>query len=76
VQDDGGKIVPEMKALFEAFPGRFVIGTDVAHTPMLKYYEYRIAVFRVMLAQLTPDTARKIGYENAERLFAKPGGLK
>jgi hypothetical protein len=43
---------------------------------MLKYYEYRIAVFRVMLAQLTPDTARKIGYENAERLFAKPGGLK
>jgi predicted TIM-barrel fold metal-dependent hydrolase len=76
VQDDDGKIVPEMKALFEAFPERFVIGTDNAHTPMLKYYEYRIAVFRVMLAQLAPDAARKIGYENAERLFAKPGGLK
>jgi predicted TIM-barrel fold metal-dependent hydrolase len=76
VQDDGGKIVPEMKALFEAFPDRFVIGTDVAHTPMLIHYEYRIAIFRVMLAQLAAHTARKIGYENAERLFAKPGGLK
>jgi predicted TIM-barrel fold metal-dependent hydrolase len=73
VQDDDGKIVPEMKALFEAFPDRFVIGTDVAHTPLLKHYEYRIAIFRVMLAQLTANTARKIGYENAEALFAKPG---
>jgi predicted TIM-barrel fold metal-dependent hydrolase len=73
VQDDSGKIVPEMKALFEAFPDRFVIGTDVAHTPMLTHYEYRIAIFRVMLAQLDAHTAGKIGYENAERLFAKPG---
>ncbi|MFB3885786.1 MAG: amidohydrolase family protein [Thermodesulfobacteriota bacterium] len=76
VQDDDGKILPEMKALFEAFPDRFVIGTDTAHTPVLIHYEYRIAIFRVMLAQLTANTARKIGYENAERLFAKPGGLK
>ncbi|MBP1738367.1 MAG: hypothetical protein H6Q48_660 [Deltaproteobacteria bacterium] len=76
VQDDDGKVVPEMKALFEAFPDRFVIGTDVAHTPMLIHYEYRIAIFRVMLAQLAAPTARKIGYENAERLFAKPSGIK
>jgi predicted TIM-barrel fold metal-dependent hydrolase len=73
VQDDDGKIVPEMKALFEASPDRLVIGTDVAHTLLLKHYEYRIAIFRVMLAQLTANTARKIGYENAEALFAKPG---
>ncbi len=76
VQDDDGKIVPEMKALFEMFPDRFVIGTDVAHTPMLIHYEYRIAIFRVMLAQLAVPTARKIGYENAERLFARPGVIK
>jgi len=76
VQDEDGRIIPEMKALFEAFPDRFVIGTDVAHTPMLIHYEYRIAIFRVMLAQLAVHTARKIGYENAERLFAKHGGLR
>jgi hypothetical protein len=76
VQDDGGKIIPEMKSLFEAFPDKFVIGTDVAHTPMLIHYEYRIAIFRVLLAQLAAPAARKIGYENAERLFSKAGGLK
>ncbi len=76
VQDDDGKVIPEMKALFETFPDRFVIGTDIAHTPMLIHYEYRIAIFRVMLAQLAAPTARKIGYENAARLFAKPGEIK
>ena len=52
------------------------IGTDIAHTPLLKHYEYRIAIFRVMLLQLSPATARKIGYENAEALYGKPAGAK
>lgn len=74
VQDDTGRIVPEMKQLFEAFPDRFMIGTDTAHTPHLRSYEYRIAIFRVMLAQLAPEAARKIGAENARRVFARSGG--
>jgi predicted TIM-barrel fold metal-dependent hydrolase len=73
VQDDQGRVVPEMKRLFDAFPDRFMIGTDTAHTHMFQYYEYRIAIFRVMLAQLEPQTARMIGAENARRVFGNAG---
>jgi hypothetical protein len=76
VQRDDGSLIPEMKELFESFPDRFTIGTDIAHTPLLKHYEYRIAIFRVMLLQLSPATAREIGYENAEALYGKPAGAK
>jgi hypothetical protein len=41
---------------------------------MLKYFEYRIAMFRVMLCQLSPEAARKIGAENARRVFMNVGG--
>jgi predicted TIM-barrel fold metal-dependent hydrolase len=71
VQDDVGRIPPEMKQLFETFPDRFMIGTDVAHTGQLKTYRYRIDLFRIMLAQLAPEAARKIGAENARRVFAR-----
>ncbi len=74
VQDDAGRILPEMKQLFEAFPDRFMIGTDTAHTHYLRFYEYRIAIFRVMLAQLAPEAARRIGAENARRVFMKSAG--
>lgn len=69
VQDDAGRILPQMKQLFEAFPNRFIIGTDIAHTHYLKFYQYRIAIFRVMLAQLAPEAARRIAAENARRVF-------
>jgi len=72
VQDGAGRILPEMKQLFETFPDRFMIGTDTAHTAYLKFYRYRIDMFRVMLAQLAPEAARKIGAENARRVFASP----
>jgi predicted TIM-barrel fold metal-dependent hydrolase len=71
VQDDAGRILPEMKQLFEAFPDRFMVGTDTAHTQYLRFYEYRIAIFRVMLAQLAPEAARRIGAENARRVVMK-----
>lgn len=74
VQDDAGRILPEMKQLFEAFPDRFMIGTDTAHTPFLRHYGYRIAIFRVLLAQLAPEAGRKIGFENARRVFARSAG--
>ncbi len=43
-----------------------------SHTHVLKFHPYRIAIFRVMLAQLAPDVARKIAAENARRVFAYP----
>jgi Tat protein secretion system quality control protein TatD with DNase activity len=72
VQDDNGAIVPDMKVLFEEHPERFLgIGSDGAHTPNYKHYEYRIKVFRVLLMQLSPEVAKKIAFENADRLFAR-----
>lgn len=76
VQDDAGRLLPEMKQLFETFPDRFMIGTDTAHTAYLKFYEYRIAIFRVLLAQLAPEAARSIAAENARRVFMKSAGQK
>jgi hypothetical protein len=70
VQADGGKVYPEMLRLFEDFSDRFLLGTDTAHTPALRFYEERIEAFRQMLSQMSPATAKRIAYENAERLFA------
>jgi len=70
VQADGGKVYAEMLRLFEDFSGHFLLGTDTAHTPALRFYEERIHAFRQMLSQMTPATARRIAHENAEQLFA------
>ena len=70
VQADSGTVYPEMLALFEDFSDRFLVGTDTAHTPALRFYEERINAFRQMLSQMSPATAKRIAYENAERLFA------
>lgn len=76
VMDESGRVLPEMKALFEAFPDRFLIGADNAHTPVKKWYGYHMAIFRVLLAQLSPPAARRIAFGNADALFAKPAGAK
>jgi predicted TIM-barrel fold metal-dependent hydrolase len=70
VQKDGGALYEEMKALFENFPDRFMIGIDTAHTPAMRFYDEWIHAFRQLLSQLTPLTARKIARKNAERVFA------
>jgi hypothetical protein len=70
VQADGGKVYPEMLRLFEDFSDRFLLGTDTAHTPALRFYEERIEAFRQMLSQMSPATAKRIAHENADRLFA------
>ena len=57
--------------LMEDFSDRFMIGTD-AHTEK----EFVLAIETVrkgLLTNLTPETARKIAYQNAQRLFALKG---
>jgi hypothetical protein len=71
VQDDAGRVLPEMKALLEAFPDRFMIGTDCAHTEWLAFYRSRVNQIRLLLAQLAPRAAIQIGRENAARLFSR-----
>lgn len=70
-----GTLLPEMSRLFEQFPERFTIGTDTAHARVYEYYDYRASLWRRFLKQLSPPAARKIAFENAERLFrATPAG--
>lgn len=69
VQNNDGTINPTMGDLFETFPDRFIIGTDTAHPFQYSRYADMVAAFRQLLSQLKPETARKIGYDNAEHLY-------
>jgi len=64
-----GVLLPEMQALFERFPERFYVGTDTAHARVYAFYARRADLWRRFLSQLSLATARKIAFENAERLF-------
>lgn len=66
-----GVLFPDMKALYEEFPDRFMLGMDVAHAPgsNLRNYSRRVNRFRDLLGQLKPETAKKFVETNAIRVF-------
>ncbi len=66
-----GKFMPEMQAVYEDFPDRFMIGTDVAHARGMNDQNYgrRIRRFRELLGTLKPETAKRLGEANAVRIF-------
>lgn len=66
ITDDGRNLKPDWKALLEEHSDRFLIGTD-SHEP--GEYQGIVDFFRAVLAQLKPEAARRIAYENAHRLF-------
>ncbi len=74
-----GRVAPGWRELFIEFPDRFVVGTDT-FTPERWHYVIEHARWtRQWLADLPADVARKIAYENGDRLFGakvagKPGG--
>ena len=61
-----GRLKSDWKELLEAHSDRFLIGTD---SDSLGDYQGIIDLYRNILAQLTPEAARRIAYENAQRLF-------
>jgi hypothetical protein len=68
-----GEIKPEWLKLFQDFPDRFVIGTDQHYNsgrPMSGPQRWKMAV--LLLNQLPGDLRRKIGSENALRIFQIP----
>lgn len=69
IAQPGGTLFDEMRAVYEDFPSRFLLGADVAHSTYLRDYRDRIAEMRLWLDQLSPATARRLAYENAETLF-------
>jgi predicted TIM-barrel fold metal-dependent hydrolase len=66
--DDAGRLQEQWRQLIEDFPDRFVLGTDigVASPPL---YTQHIAFWRLILMQLSPETAAKLAFRNAERLL-------
>lgn len=68
----GGTIDGEWQQLFEAFPDRLLFGVDFFSNQHLARAREVGEMYRLVLSQLTVATARKIGYQNAERLYALP----
>ncbi len=69
IEDGRGRLLPGMKELFEQFPDRFMVGMDCYFTGAYQYFPERVARFRQLLSELSPSTARKLAYENAERVL-------
>ena len=69
--EQDGVLVPDMKALYEEFPDRFMLGMDVAHARgnNLQTYFRHVNRFRELLGQLKPETAKKFAETNAIRVF-------
>ena len=66
--DGGGKLKPEWLKLFQDFPDRFVIGSD-QHYPMPEAGPQRWQAVILLFNQLPPELRRKIGTENAMRIY-------
>lgn len=69
--DDGGRLKAEWLRLFESFPERFVLGSDQFYVapglPLRRPSSCRGP--KTLLDQLPPELARKVGWENAARLY-------
>jgi len=70
-----GEVIDEgWRRLFESYPDRFLVGFDFGqqgnplNTPQSMAKQVG-EFFRTMLAQLSSTTARKIAYENAEKVY-------
>ncbi len=67
----GGKVDAAWRAVFEAFPDRFMVGTDT-FTPERWHYIGEHANFaRAWLADLPKDLAERIAWRNGEALFGR-----
>jgi predicted TIM-barrel fold metal-dependent hydrolase len=65
--DEAGRLREEWRELLEAFPDRFVIGTDLS-APSPASYVAVIAAWRGILEQVSRETAARIAHLNAEGL--------
>jgi len=66
-----GELKPEWLALFNEFPDRFVLGSD-QHYPETSEPEQRWQEVVKLFNQLPPEVRRKIGTDNAARIYGKP----
>lgn len=66
----GGAVDPDWRALFEAFPDRFMVGTDTFTPERWPYMVEHARWSRQWLAQLPRAVAEQIAWKNGEALFA------
>lgn len=66
---DGGKLCPEWRELLLKYATRFMIGSDTWTNGRWDSYDELMKGYRSWLGDLPPETARKIAWENAARLF-------
>jgi len=71
ILNGAGEINADWQRLLERFADRFMVGSDTWVNDQWEDYDQLIATHRKWLAQLTPRAAKKIAYENAERLFGR-----
>ena len=65
----GGKVGPEWRAVFLAFPDRFMVGTD-SYTPERWPYVVEHANWaRAWMKDLPPEVAERIAYKNGDAVF-------
>lgn len=69
---ENGRLTPAWRALFAEHGDRFLLGSDAWVNSRWAQYNEIMATYRGWLAQLPPETARRIAHENGERVFGRP----
>jgi Tat protein secretion system quality control protein TatD with DNase activity len=71
IEDGQGHLRSDWNAVFEDFPDRFMLGTDLAHPEAWqgKYYSNVIPKWKSLMKDLSNSTATKISYENPMRIL-------
>jgi hypothetical protein len=67
----GGRVDPEWRALFTAFPDRFMVGTDTFTPERWPFIVEHARWSRGWLADLPADVAERIAWKNGETLFGR-----
>lgn len=71
ITGDGGKLTPEWRQMFDAFPDRFIVGSDTWIPQRWQVYGELMEAYRAWLGQLPRPIADQIAHGNGERLFPK-----
>jgi len=69
VVDRDGVLKPDWLALIEAFPDRFMIGTDLKYRGEGRTRGGGVKVYRNVLKRLSPRAEKSVAYDNARRIF-------
>ncbi len=70
-QASGGVVSEDWRPVFEAFPDRFMVGTDTFAPERWYYVQAHASFSRGWLSSLPRDLAENIGYRNAEEMLRR-----